>query len=117
MAADVGLLIRGDDLVNRVAAPTKFAEYLACGLPVVVSRGVGDTESVVRTYGVGYVIEGLSDESISEVAQQIVNDRDRLNSEQSKLRCAQVAENLHSWSSQLEALLGAYRHAEQPDAK
>ncbi|MBN1903172.1 hypothetical protein JW926_17755 [Candidatus Sumerlaeota bacterium] len=28
MASDIALLLRKDDLVNRVACPTKFAEYL-----------------------------------------------------------------------------------------
>jgi glycosyltransferase involved in cell wall biosynthesis len=36
-AADVGLLPRENVAMNRVASPTKLAEYLACGLPVVVT--------------------------------------------------------------------------------
>ncbi|CAK4070487.1 glycosyltransferase [Vibrio sp. 16] len=34
-AADYGLLIRDDNVVNRVASPTKRNEYAACGLPIV----------------------------------------------------------------------------------
>ena len=33
--ADVAFLLRDDDVMNRVASPTKLAEYLACGLPVI----------------------------------------------------------------------------------
>lgn len=43
-AADAGLLIRDDTLVNRVASPTKLNEYTACGLSVVTDLNVlGDT--------------------------------------------------------------------------
>lgn len=41
-ASDMGLLIRDNVIMNNVASPTKFAEYVMCGLPVVISDGVGD---------------------------------------------------------------------------
>ena len=37
-AADVAFLLRDDDVMNRVASPTKLAEYMACGLPVISSK-------------------------------------------------------------------------------
>ena len=37
-AADVAFLLRDDDVMNRVASPTKLAEYMACGLPVISSN-------------------------------------------------------------------------------
>lgn len=36
-AADYGLLIRDDNVVNQVASPTKRNEYAACGLPIVTN--------------------------------------------------------------------------------
>lgn len=58
--ADLGLLLRDRSPVNRVASPVKFAEYLACGVPVLVSPGVGDFSAMVDKEGVGYVLrEGL----------------------------------------------------------
>ena len=53
--ADLGLLLRERSPVNRVASPVKFAEYLACGVPVLVSPGVGDCPEIVRRERVGYV--------------------------------------------------------------
>jgi glycosyltransferase involved in cell wall biosynthesis len=55
-AADLGLLIRDDSLVNRVASPVKFAEYLSCGVPVVLTRSVGDYAALVRDLGIGCVL-------------------------------------------------------------
>lgn len=37
-AADVGFLLRDDVVLNRVASPTKLAEYLSCGMIVVVGK-------------------------------------------------------------------------------
>lgn len=34
-AADVAFLLRDDVILNRVASPTKLAEYMFCGLPVI----------------------------------------------------------------------------------
>lgn len=34
-ASDVAFLLRDDVIMNAVASPTKLAEYLACGLPVI----------------------------------------------------------------------------------
>lgn len=41
-AADFGLLFRDDVIMNNVASPSKFAEYILCGLPTIISNGVGD---------------------------------------------------------------------------
>lgn len=36
-AADIAYLIRDNVVLNAVASPTKLAEYLACGLPIITS--------------------------------------------------------------------------------
>jgi glycosyltransferase involved in cell wall biosynthesis len=53
---DLGLLVRESHPVNRVASPVKFAEYLVSGLPVLVSRGVGDCAAIVQRQRVGYIL-------------------------------------------------------------
>jgi glycosyltransferase involved in cell wall biosynthesis len=55
-AADVALLIREDSPVNRVASPVKFAEYLTCGVPVILTEGVGDYSGLVEQEGLGCVL-------------------------------------------------------------
>lgn len=52
---DMGLLIREDSITNRVASPTKFAEYLAAGLPVLISPWIGDFSRAVEEHGLGAV--------------------------------------------------------------
>ncbi len=40
--ADVGLALVRPDHAKRASAPTKVGEYLACGLAVAATEGVGD---------------------------------------------------------------------------
>jgi|GEM_PF-2479427 len=54
---DIGLLLRDDSVVNQVASPTKFAEYLVCGLPVITTKNVGDYSSFVSKFNLGHVID------------------------------------------------------------
>ena len=55
-AADFGILFRENTIMNNVASPTKFAEYMLCGLPVIISEGVGDYSSYVIEKGVGFLL-------------------------------------------------------------
>lgn len=56
-AGDIGLLLRERSLVNEVASPVKFGEYLAAGLSVIMTDGVGDYSELTKTKGVGVVID------------------------------------------------------------
>lgn len=42
LAADYGILYREQSVTNEVASPVKFAEYLSCGLKVMISEKLGD---------------------------------------------------------------------------
>lgn len=55
-AGDCGLLLREASIVNLVASPVKFAEYLAVGLPVVITEGIGDYSELVKSEGIGVVL-------------------------------------------------------------
>lgn len=82
--ADLGLLLRDRSPVNRVASPVKFAEYLVCGLPVLVSPAVGDCSDIVRRGRVGYIMDG--DLPLPQVASQILAHRADF-----RKRCREVA--------------------------
>jgi glycosyltransferase involved in cell wall biosynthesis len=59
---DHGLLVRYPCVTNRVASPTKFAEYLSAGLPVIISRDVGDFSALVEGQDLGNVVSaGIPD--------------------------------------------------------
>ncbi|HUN01307.1 MAG TPA: hypothetical protein PLS00_00520 [Niabella sp.] len=56
MACDYGLLIRESSITNKVASPVKFAEYLACGLKVIISPQIGDYSEMAVKNEVGILI-------------------------------------------------------------
>jgi hypothetical protein len=57
-ACDLGILVRDQSITNRVASPTKFAEYLAAGLPVAISANLGDYSEFVTKYRCGFIVNG-----------------------------------------------------------
>lgn len=60
-AADVGLIMRHDTIVNNVASPVKVGEYLACGLPVILTRGIGDYSDMLPDARVGLLLNEDTD--------------------------------------------------------
>ena len=62
-AADFGVLFRENTIMNNVASPSKFAEYILCGLPVIISEGVGDFSKFTVDQNLGQV---LSDHELKD---------------------------------------------------
>lgn len=56
-AADLGILLRAPDPLNEVACPTKFAEFVMSGLPVLISAGIGDCSGFVAERDAGAVLD------------------------------------------------------------
>ncbi len=54
------------------SSPTKIAEYLACGLPVVVNAGLGDSDEQIRSSGAGHVVPSLDEEHLGHAGAAIV---------------------------------------------
>lgn len=57
----VALSINAVNFANIARAPTKLAEYLACGVPCLSSEGVGDVEEILEGECVGVVVRDFSD--------------------------------------------------------
>tara|TARA_Y200000002_G_scaffold131739_1_gene108568 strand:+ start:53751 stop:54974 length:1224 start_codon:yes stop_codon:yes gene_type:complete len=54
---DLSIMFFTKGLSKLGSAPTRMAEALGCGLPIVVNEGVGDVADIVRKYNVGIVVE------------------------------------------------------------
>ena len=55
-ASDFGILLRENNPVNNVAFPSKYAEYMLCGLPTIVSEAIYDCADFCKNYNCGYVM-------------------------------------------------------------
>jgi glycosyltransferase involved in cell wall biosynthesis len=84
------------------SAPTKFAEYLACGVPVVATQGVGDMGEIIRGTGVGLVASDFRTEALRKLADGLLKLTKNPNIRE---RCRSVAEQQFS----LERGAASYR--------
>lgn len=51
-----GFLMRDNVIMNQVASPIKFAEYISCGLIPIISKNVGDYSKLVKNKKIGLVL-------------------------------------------------------------
>ena len=59
-AADIALSLVKPLSSKRGSSPVKFAEYLACGLPVIATAGIGDIDCLINEYRIGTLIDRFS---------------------------------------------------------
>jgi len=74
------------------AMPTKIAEFLACGRPVVVNKGLGDMDQFIEEFDAGVVLDGTSSNLIEGAKKlaSLLSDRD------TPIRCRTLAEKYFS---------------------
>jgi glycosyltransferase involved in cell wall biosynthesis len=70
-AADAAVSFIKPCYSKQASSPTKNAEYLACGLPLVVNGGVGDTTELTEADGTGVVIENFSPEGYRSALEKL----------------------------------------------
>lgn len=78
-AADIGLLLREDHVLNRVSSPTKFAEYMAAGVPVITTPFVGDVSEAVEHENIGLLVSlppETDEESVTVFLEQVKRNRE-----------------------------------------
>jgi len=70
-----GIVLRNDDIVNRVACPTKLIEYIQCGLiPVVKSPYIGDFFELGYSYITDTDFESGKIPSLNEIQKMAQNN-------------------------------------------
>ncbi len=74
------------------AMPTKIAEFLACGRPIVVNKGLGDMDRFINEFDAGVVLDGTAS-NLVESAEKMVS---LLSDTDTPLRCRALAEKYFS---------------------
>ncbi len=88
------------------SSPTRMAEILGCGLPVVANEGVGDVAQIIRAYRVGVLVSGPSETEMNaawDELEQLLKDPDLA------VRCRRAAEECFSLEAGTAAFLGLYK--------
>lgn len=60
-AADAGLSFIKRCVSKLASSPTKNAEYLACGLPLIINTGIGDSDALVNEWKAGVLVEDFTE--------------------------------------------------------
>ena len=104
--ADCSIFFIKPSFSKQASCATKFAESLACGLPVVINAGVGDHERQVEEAGVGVVLKQLDHRHYRRGIEEMI----RLLSDSSLAsRCRETAEGGFSLEGAVQAYLELYR--------
>lgn len=74
-AADIGLIWRENSIVNKVASPVKFSEYVCCGLPVIANDAVDLVREFVTRHSSGFLVNSLNDITIDRLMKLESIDR------------------------------------------
>lgn len=88
-AADAGLSLVRPSPSKRASSPTKVGEYLAAGLPVVSTSGIGDGDALLSAHRVGVLVGDASDAAYRAGFEEL---RGLLRDREAPGRCRRVAE-------------------------
>lgn len=70
-AADAGLSFIKSCFSKIASSPTKNAEYLACGLPLIINAGIGDSDALIDEWNAGVLLEEFTDAEYAGIANAI----------------------------------------------
>ena len=70
-AADAGMAFIKRCVSKIASSPTKNGEYLACGLPLIINAGVGDSDALINDWKAGVLIENFTEEEYAEAGRSI----------------------------------------------
>jgi glycosyltransferase involved in cell wall biosynthesis len=91
MSAGVALI---KPAYSKIAsAPTKLAEYLGCGVPVLANAGVGDMPAIVEGHRVGVALDNFSDGTLRAGVRRLVELAGKPGTQE---RCRETALELFS---------------------
>ena len=106
----VGLCIVQPSFSKLASAPTRMAEHLACGAPVLVTAGVGDMKAIAEADSVGAAFDPDAPATLSSAASDL---KDLLADPTTPERCRATAEARFSttagsamYASTYKSLLG-----------
>jgi glycosyltransferase involved in cell wall biosynthesis len=91
-AADAGLAFIKPCFSKLASSPTKYAEYLGCGLPLIINSGIGDSDRLIAQKSVGALVSEFDDDAYAQAATTIEGFTSDL--DETRRRARAVAEKL-----------------------
>ncbi len=91
-AGDAGLAFIKPCFSKLASSPTKYAEYVGCGLPLIINAGIGDADTLVTRERAGALVSDFTEVEYGNAATVIEGFAGY--AEQTRKRCREVAERL-----------------------
>lgn len=105
--ADAGILFTTPCYSLQFGCPTKFAEYLACGLPIVCNNYDGNIENTLIKKKAGIIVNKLDDEGYIKAVKELIKIKKDKNLPQ---RCRALAETEYNVKEGAKKYLFVYRN-------
>jgi glycosyltransferase involved in cell wall biosynthesis len=70
-ASDAGLAFIKPCFSKLASSPTKYAEYLGCGLPLIINQGIGDSDSLIAREKVGVLVHDFTEDDYQNAVAAI----------------------------------------------
>lgn len=102
---DAGLFFLTEGLSEHGCSPTKIGEYWACGLPVVTTSNVSDTDAIAQAERVGVVVREREGPGLDAAAAELLR---LLDDKTLSARCRAAATRAYSLDAACERQLGLY---------
>jgi glycosyltransferase involved in cell wall biosynthesis len=105
---NIGIIFRKQELLNQVSSPLKVGEYLAAGIPILLTRGIGDTENVLSNHDIGMFVEEFSTRAFDDASKRIIHFYEKKNHEVFS-RCRMIASEVFSFEKAVQQYDNIYR--------
>lgn len=87
-ASDAAIAFIKPCFSKLASSPTKTAEYLACGLPVVLNAGVGDSDVLVTREKLGALVHEFTPREYARAAHQVLEMSSAADATRARARAA-----------------------------
>jgi glycosyltransferase involved in cell wall biosynthesis len=91
---------------HEMASPIKLAEYLACGVPVVISPGQGGISTRIASEYAGVVVQSFKFNEYNKAARDLLN---LLENPATRQRCRQIGEDVFSLRGAVDQYAQVYQ--------
>jgi len=96
----------GGEVSELGRSPTRMAEVLGCGLPVVANSGVGDVSRIITEYEVGILLESPDPQHLNKAMDEL---NELLADPELSARCRRAAEEVFLLESGVASYRDLYR--------
>lgn len=86
------------------AMPTKIAEFLACGRPIVINAGLGDMDELITEFNAGVIL----DQNLGNLNEKVTKLIELISDPGTPTRCRALAEQYFSMDKGSEKYLSLY---------